>query len=127
MRKPLPHCLTALCAVLLSLRISAQTTSLPAASQTDSDTIRITHINPLRGALSGTGFIACPRHCGSIFPVCARPCGRACSMSGSLRWLHVGKFPDAGGKMHDLVIREGQLGLWQNDAPVPDHSSDERF
>ena len=55
MRKPLPHCLTALCAVLLSLRISAQTTSLPAASQTDSDTIRITHLNPLRGALSGTG------------------------------------------------------------------------
>jgi len=48
-------------------------------------------------------------------------------MSGSLRWLHVGKFPDAGGKMHDLVIREGQLGLWQNDAPVPDQSSDERF
>jgi hypothetical protein len=27
MRKPLPHCLTALCTVLLSLSISAQTTS----------------------------------------------------------------------------------------------------
>ncbi len=48
-------------------------------------------------------------------------------INGATIVLHVGKFPDAGGKMHDLVIREGQVGLWQNDAPVPDHSSDERF
>lgn len=41
--------------------------------------------------------------------------------------LHVGKFADVGGRMHDLVIREAQVGLWQDDAPVPNHSSDECF
>lgn len=41
--------------------------------------------------------------------------------------LHVGKYPDVAGKMHDLVIREGQIGLWRNESPVEDHVSEERF
>ncbi len=48
-------------------------------------------------------------------------------INGDTVVLHVGKFPDVGGKMHDLVIREGQVGLWRDDAPVPGHASDERF
>lgn len=48
-------------------------------------------------------------------------------INGDTVVLHVGKFPDVGGKMHDLVIREAQVRLWRDDAPVPGHASDERF
>ena len=48
-------------------------------------------------------------------------------INGDTIVLHVGKYPDISGRMHDLVIREGQVGLWQNDAPVPNYQSDERF
>jgi hypothetical protein len=41
--------------------------------------------------------------------------------------LHIGRYPDLRGKLHDLVIREGNVGLWKNDMPMEDHSSDERF
>ncbi len=41
--------------------------------------------------------------------------------------LHIGKYPDVAGKMHDLVIREGQVGLWRNESPVENHASEERF
>lgn len=41
--------------------------------------------------------------------------------------FHVGKYPDLLGKNHDLVIREAQVGLWRDDAPVEGHTSDERF
>ncbi|MES3007893.1 MAG: hypothetical protein V4751_09000 [Pseudomonadota bacterium] len=51
----------------------------------------------------------------------------AVKINGDTIVLHVGKYPDLSGRMHDLVIREGQVGLWQNDAPVPNHQSDERF
>ncbi len=41
--------------------------------------------------------------------------------------MHVGKYPDLTGRMHDVVIREGQVGLWKDDAPVSGHVSEERF
>jgi len=41
--------------------------------------------------------------------------------------LHIGRYPDLGGKLHDLVIREGKVGLWKNDMPSENYSSDERF
>jgi hypothetical protein len=41
--------------------------------------------------------------------------------------LHVGKFPDVNGKSHDLVIREGRVRLWKDEAPVEGQVSDERF
>lgn len=41
--------------------------------------------------------------------------------------LHVGKYPDVSGKSHDLLIREGQVGLWREEAPVADHHGEERF
>lgn len=41
--------------------------------------------------------------------------------------LHIGRYPDLRGRLHDLVIREGNVGLWKNDMPMEDHSSDERF
>lgn len=48
-------------------------------------------------------------------------------INGSAVTMHVGKFPDVSGKIHDLVIREGQVGLWRDDAPVEGHVSEERF
>jgi hypothetical protein len=41
--------------------------------------------------------------------------------------LHVGKFPDVNDKSHDLVIREGRVRLWKDEAPVEGQVSDERF
>ncbi len=34
---------------------------------------------------------------------------------GSLQTMFVGKFPDVNGKERDLVIRQGQIGLWKNE------------
>ena len=48
-------------------------------------------------------------------------------INGSPTTLHVGKYPDVLGKNHDLVIREAQVGLWRNDAPVEGHTSADRF
>lgn len=41
--------------------------------------------------------------------------------------LHTGTYPDTSGKNNDLVIREAQVGLWRDEAPVEDHQSDDRF
>jgi len=48
-------------------------------------------------------------------------------INGDAVTLHVGKFPDVQGKSHDLVIREGRVRLWRDEAPVEGHLSDERF
>jgi hypothetical protein len=48
-------------------------------------------------------------------------------INGSPTALHVGKYPDVLGKNHDLVIREAQVGLWRDDAPVEGHTSADRF
>ena len=48
-------------------------------------------------------------------------------INGEAITLHVGKFPDVNGKSHDLVIREGRVRLWKDEAPVEGHVSDERF
>ncbi len=48
-------------------------------------------------------------------------------INGAPAVLHVGKYPDMSGKNHDLVIREAQVGLWRNDAPVDGHTSEDRF
>jgi len=48
-------------------------------------------------------------------------------LNGEAVTLHVGKFPDLQGKQHDLVIREGRVRLWRDEAPVEGHVSDERF
>lgn len=48
-------------------------------------------------------------------------------INGSPTIFQVGKYPDLLGKNHDLVIREAQVGLWRDDAPVEGHTSDERF
>lgn len=48
-------------------------------------------------------------------------------LNGNPVTLHVGKYPDLLGKNHDLVIREAQLGLWRNDAPVEGYTSDALF
>lgn len=48
-------------------------------------------------------------------------------INGSPTTFHAGKYPDLQGKNHDLVIREAQVGLWRDDAPVQGHSSDDRF
>ena len=48
-------------------------------------------------------------------------------INGSPTTLHVGKYPDMLGKQHDLVIREAQVGLWRDNAPVEGHASDDRF
>ena len=41
--------------------------------------------------------------------------------------MFVGKFPDITGKMRDLVIREGEVKVWEDDAPLPESRSDEVF
>ncbi len=48
-------------------------------------------------------------------------------LNGEAVTLHVGKFPDLQGKQHDLVIREGRVRLWRDEAPVEGYVSDERF
>ena len=48
-------------------------------------------------------------------------------INGTQVILHVGQYPDVSGKNHDIVIREAQVGLWQNDAPVQDYQSEDRF
>ena len=48
-------------------------------------------------------------------------------INGSPTTLHIGKYPDLLGKNHDLVIREAEVGLWRDNAPVEGHSSDDRF
>ena len=48
-------------------------------------------------------------------------------INGNPTTLHVGKYPDVSGKNHDLVIREAQVGLWRDDAPVEGHTSEDRF
>lgn len=48
-------------------------------------------------------------------------------INGNATILHIGKYPDLIGKHHDLVIREAQVGLWRDNAPVEGHSSDDRF
>lgn len=48
-------------------------------------------------------------------------------INGNPTTFHVGKYPDLQGKNHDLVIREAQVGLWRDDAPVEGHVSDARF
>lgn len=48
-------------------------------------------------------------------------------INGEAVTLHVGKFPDVNGKSHDLVIREGRVRLWKDEAPVEGYVSDERF
>ena len=48
-------------------------------------------------------------------------------INGEAVTLHVGKFPDVNGKSHDLVIREGRVRLWKDEAPVEGHVSDERY
>ncbi|MDP1932251.1 MAG: hypothetical protein Q8L60_12420 [Gammaproteobacteria bacterium] len=48
-------------------------------------------------------------------------------INGETIVLHTGKYPDLTGRMHDVVIREGQVGLWKDDAPVQGGASDERF
>jgi len=48
-------------------------------------------------------------------------------INGEAVTLHVGKFPDIQGKSHDLVIREGRVRLWRDEAPVEGHLSEERF
>lgn len=48
-------------------------------------------------------------------------------INGEAVTLHVGKFPDVHGKSHDLVIREGRVRLWRDEALVEGHVSDERF
>ena len=49
------------------------------------------------------------------------------SINGEAVVLHVGKFPDVNGKSHDLVIREGRVQLWRDEAPVEGHLSEECF
>lgn len=51
----------------------------------------------------------------------------AAKINGDTIVLHTGKYPDLTGRMHDVVVREGQVGLWRDDAPVPGHASEERF
>ncbi len=33
--------------------------------------------------------------------------------------FHVGQYPDVAGKQRDLIVREGRVGVWENDAPAP--------
>jgi hypothetical protein len=48
-------------------------------------------------------------------------------LNGEAVTLHVGKFPDLQGKQHNLVILEGRVRLWRDEAPVEGHISDERY
>lgn len=48
-------------------------------------------------------------------------------INGQAVKLHVGRYPDLRGKMHDIVIREGKVGLWKDNAAVDDYSSGESF
>ena len=41
--------------------------------------------------------------------------------------MFVGKFPDVAGKVRELVIREGTVLIWKNDAVLPTTSSGEVF
>ena len=41
--------------------------------------------------------------------------------------MFVGKFPDITGKMRDLVIREGEVMMWENDTPLPESISGKVF
>lgn len=51
----------------------------------------------------------------------------AAKINGETMVLHAGRYPDLTGRMHDVVIREGQVGLWRDNAPVPGHFSEELF
>ena len=48
-------------------------------------------------------------------------------INGNAVVLHVGKYPDVSGRSHDVVIREGKVGLWRDDGPVVGHVSEESF
>lgn len=48
-------------------------------------------------------------------------------INGNAVVLHVGKYPDVSGRSHDVLIREGKVGLWRDDAPVVGHVSEESF
>lgn len=41
--------------------------------------------------------------------------------------FHVGQYPDAKGRKKDLVIREGKVGLWQDNAIHDNNESDESY
>ncbi len=41
--------------------------------------------------------------------------------------FHVGQYPDAKGRKKDLVIREGKVGLWKDNAIVDNPDSDESY
>lgn len=48
-------------------------------------------------------------------------------ISGKAVSLYLGRYPDLRGKSHDLLIREGHVGLWKDDKPVEDYVSGEHF
>lgn len=47
-------------------------------------------------------------------------------IAGKEEVFYYGEYPDTVGKKRNLVIREGQVGLWKNDSIQP-HDIDERF
>lgn len=47
-------------------------------------------------------------------------------VEGKTEVFYFGEYPDTEGKKRNLVIREGQVGLWKDDAIHP-HTIDEKF
>lgn len=48
-------------------------------------------------------------------------------LNGEEYLFHVGQYPDTKGRVKDLVIREGKVGIWQNSQIQPGKENDESF
>lgn len=48
-------------------------------------------------------------------------------LNGENYTFHVGKYPDAKGQKKDLVIREGNVGVWENNQIQPERSTEESY
>lgn len=48
-------------------------------------------------------------------------------LNGKQYLFHVGQYPDTNGRKKDLIIREGQVGIWKDSQVLEDPDSDEAY
>jgi hypothetical protein len=52
---------------------------------------------------------------------------KALNINGAEYVFHVGQYPDVNGRKKDIVIREGEIGLWKNNAIVAPEGESEPY
>jgi hypothetical protein len=52
---------------------------------------------------------------------------KSLKINGTEYLFHVGQYPDSNGRKKDIVIREGKVGLWDNDSVVPVQGKSEPY